>query len=379
MVLNTDPDYGLDGPDPNIVSVVGDLGDLASVDVWAGSGSFDSDDDSSLDGWLGSLDSGYEPTQFQYFTTYFDDEENDYSGRTVYRHNLGTGEVEINHDYDDSGVWHTTTLRFTWLDSDSWYESKPPSWLAVIGGHREIPYEISWQSFHTVKDYFTPPNGSSSLGGRSWGVPDYGTLNGSKTQEVIQDPTTVPAKGDGIAPGLKPTTTSVGSSRDVGGGFFERRKGLLEDAKNVPATGSPGMSSGVSSAIGGRRQELLEDAKGVSGTGNLPTTTGRRQELLDEAKLTPSSGNASSIGSGRKQEQLEGSKGNSFNTKNSLEEKSFKNSVGEKNSRSTFTGEKVLSQQGAPRSFKPLGGTTRTFSGTGTRAPTSGKSLPRGF
>jgi hypothetical protein len=131
-----------------------------------------------------------------------------------------------------------------------------------------------------------------------------------------------------------------------------------------------------------RRNELLEETKtnattGLSGTG-AATRDARRQELLDEAKVTPSSGKASDIGSGRKQELLESSKGNSFNARNSLEEKSFKNSVGQKSSRSTFTGDKVFSQQGTPKSFAPMGG--KTFSGTGTRAPTSGKSFKmRGF
>jgi hypothetical protein len=206
------------------------------------------------------------------------------------------------------------------------------------------PMSGLWQSFHTVKEYFTTPNDSSSLGGRSWGVQDYGTLKNSKTQEVIQDVNTVPAKGDVIAPGQNPATPSVGS-RAVGGGFFERKR------------------------------ELLEDAKGISGTGSSPAATGgRRQELLDEAKLTPSSGNASGIGSDHKQGLLEGSKGNSFNTKSSLEEKSFKNSGGEK-TRSTFTGDKVLSQRGTSNSFAPLVGKTHTFSGTGTKPPTSGKSF----
>jgi hypothetical protein len=432
MVLNSDPDYESYAPDPNIVPVVGDLGDLASVDIWVGSGSFDSDDDpSSLDGWLGILDSGYESSgdvvpvgdlgdpnnwsldyigkaeivpSYDYFTLHFYDEENDYYGSDEYRRNRTTNVVEVNYDDDDDNVWSSTlekTYGLAYFSDDSWSYKKPPSWIVMIPsggiGFREYkigpndsatlnevpspapgtvenfsynPWSGLWESFHAVKDYFTTPNDSSSLGWRSFQEQHYDTQKDSKTQELPQDTKIFPGNRNPIGPGSNPFATTG------------RKQELLEDTK-TPGLNLATPSVGSTRAVGGgffeRKRELLEEAKGVSGIGNSPTSTesklttsGRRQELLDEAKVTPSSGKATGIGSDRKQGLLENSKGNSFNTKNSLEEKSFKNSIGEKSSRSTFTNDKIFSQQES-KSFAPLGG--KTFSGTGTRAPTSGKSF----
>ncbi len=117
---------------------------------------------------------------------------------------------------------------------------------------------------------------------------------------------------------------------------------LLQDAKTVPANGN----------LIGRKQELLEDAKGLTGTGNSPSSAGssqtigsRRKELLDEAKTAPFSRDSSAISGNHKRELLEISKTRSLNTKNLLEQKSFKNSGDTVYSSSTFTGKKTIVPQ----------------------------------
>jgi hypothetical protein len=162
-----------------------------------------------------------------------------------------------------------------------------------------------------------------------WRVQDreYDTLKNSRKQELLQDAKTLPADENSSAPRYNPLEKTV------------------------------------------RKQELMEEIKkDVSSTGNSATGD-HRQKLLDEVNKTTSSGNPAAIGNS-KQEQLERSKSSSFNTKNSIEEKSYKNRGGEVNSRSM--GNKVISQPGTSKTFVPQGGKTQTF----TRQPTTGRSPP---
>jgi hypothetical protein len=406
MVLNTDPSYEPDAPAADVVALVGDLGGplidfegSSTDDPFVVPMAGDLGNTTAFDSWLGDVGiRGDVPTQIEIGWVTFPgfvlsearlplpgpsgseipsamilDEIYEWFG--VYEYNPFNDDERYNiitHQYEhwcyECDDWEPNDQPLVYLvyygqpryfnaPNDSATLNEPaspvPGWTENSFGN---PLTGLRQSFQTMRDYFTTPNDSSSLGERSLQDQNYRTLKDSTKQESLQDVRTMPTKG-------------------IGG-----KQKLLEEVKNIPLTGNPMTPSAANSAIVGRRQELLEDAKGVNGIGNSPastgsnlTTGGRRQELLDEAKITPSSGKTSGIGSGHKQELLEGSKGNSFSAKNSLEEKSFKNSVGEKSSRSTFTGDKVFSQQGTSKSFAPMGG--KTFSGAGTRAPTSGKSF----
>jgi hypothetical protein len=407
MVLNTDPVYDLDGPDPNVVPVVGDLGGpldygmdedhlvLPDQRVVSLIGDRDDlDDSSSLDGWLGILDSGYEPTQIKIILggdvvpvvgdlggPIYDERIPDAplaapmipdTPLAIPTNRISLWEMyEYNHFNSYERYNNITNKKQYWCDDCEKWENETP-----IAELRSFYYQISaynndnqtsdiplWNGRPAVYESWMNPlqvNDVPSQGWRSFQEQHYDTLKDSKTQELPQDTKIFPGNRNLIGPGSNPFATT--DKREL-------EKTLLKDATTPTNSATPG-------------------DKGLTGVGNPPTSPGsdqvsgrskadyRENLRQQEVTNTPAAGKSSATG-GKAMEESTGLKNSSLNNKNSLEEKSFKNSVGEKSPRSTFTGEKVFSQQGS-KSFAPMGG--KTFSGTGTRAPTSGKSFKmRGF
>jgi hypothetical protein len=348
MVLNTDPDY--DGPATDVVPVVGDLGGSASDDVWVGSGSFDS-------GWF----------TFAGFTW------------------RGNGSPDNPPPTLIMGG-STDNPPPTLILEDTDVVPDPPADVFVQLAHNfnllnEImaPFSkitFSQEQLHFVQWDIIFADDLFALGEFENNISAFLNLVIATTPIT---PMALPRQ-DGV-----PTSMIPGGDRPFGGGMYERRGTNIDGGPKAdiahPATQDSGPKTTGPTAISNtdRKNILLEEA-----------TTGVKQQPLDDASKTSTldsnrkqefkehllgdNKDASALGSDHKQGLLEGSKGNSFNAKNSLEEKSFKNSVGEK-TRSTFTGDKVLSQRGTTNSFAPLVGKTHTFSGTGTKPPTSGKSF----
>ena len=393
MVISTDPDY--DGPATDVVPVIGDLGGSASVDVWVGSGSFDS------------------PS-----TIFSDRAFITFAGFTL----LGNGSPDNPPPTLIMGG-STDNPPPTLILEDTDVVLDPPADVFVQLAHNfnllnaiMAPYSkitFSQEQLHFVQWDIVFADDLLALAEFDDHVSAFLNLVIATTPVT---PLALPRQ-DGV-----PTSMIPGGDRPFGGGMYERPGTNIDGGPKAdiahPATQDSGPKTTGPTAISntdrknilleqattGVKQQPLDDASKTSTLdsnrkeefkqqllANPSGATGLHQQPLDDASKTSvldsnrkqefkehlleDNKNASALGSDHKQGLLEGSKGNSFNAKNSLEEKSFKNSIGDKPSGSKFTGDKVLSQRGTSNSFAPMVGKTHTFSGMGTKPPTSGKSF----
>jgi hypothetical protein len=391
MELNTDPQY--DGPATDVVPVVGDLGGFASNDVWVGSGSFDSPSTTFLDrafitfaGFtlLGNDSPDNPPLTFTLGgstdnpppTLILEDTDvvpviGDLGG-PVTDYFGGTGSTNGPSDSTD-GASNWLILAFDQIAQDFNLFDQ------IMVPFSKITFSQDQLDF-VHRNIVVDENPYALLGFRE-------SMSRFLNLVIATTPITPLAfpRQDGVPTSMLP------GDRPFGGGMYERPGTNVDGGPKAdiahPATQDSGPKTTGPTAVSNTdrkeefKQQLLANPSGATGLHQQPLDDASKTSVLDSNRkqefkehLLGDNKDASALGSDHKQGLLEGSKGNSFNAKNSLEEKSFKNSVGEK-TRSTFTGDKVLSQRGTTNSFAPLVGKTHTFSGTGTKPPTSGKSF----